>query len=774
MDIKLKNSRKDRIIGVVVVVIATILFHALCPQFEKKVEDYYTNNNTNAFENSDFINILLESNYVLYKDVKDQGGVVYTQGSLYVDIEEEITEQVYTDAYEGDGELLQASVENVKELYIDQLEQQVEENRELYVNGIAKRMDYCVLDHTTGTVLKNTSQSIEKLARGEKEWENPYAYYVILKYDERGRVVNVTVKGQNAEKFLKEVQIVANNSEAVFLKCREQSEKYAVVDVETDTVEKELIFTQKKPESVTFVYAMTAEQKEQFFDTSVYESDYLTENFGDISREDAFYMAGVGRVFMLFCIGIAIFVLIYAKYRRNAVEETIQKKVPLEVLIVAAIFAFGWGSEMAIRAVSNSSQDYYVNWLNDFLPVSFRAGSLSYMIVEYMIHFCIIAVFFGIWYWCIYQVKDIINGVGTFIKERSFICRKWKEIWAFVKRSYYSFKEEVIHADLGEDNKKLLGKIVILNFVILAIICCFWGMGIFILIVYSIILYVVLKKYLCKMQEQYANLLEATNSIAEGNLNHTFEEDFGVFESYKEELYKVQGGFRKAVDEEVKSQKMRTELITNVSHDLKTPLTAIITYIELLKEENVTEEQRKEYLATLERKSLRLKVLIEDLFEVSKANSGDVQLNLVPVDICNLLRQVYLEHEEQMKQKDFDVRFSMPEEKVILQLDSQKTYRIFENLYINVMKYAMTGTRVYVNAEKRGKNGIHIEIKNMSAQEITINPQDLTERFVRGDASRNTEGSGLGLAIAKSFTELQGGTFRVDTDGDLFKVIVEW
>ena len=131
------------------------------------------------------------------------------------------------------------------------------------------------------------------------------------------------------------------------------------------------------------------------------------------------------------------------------------------------------------------------------------------------------------------------------------------------------------------------------------------------------------------MQEQYANLLEATNSIAEGNLNHTFEEDFGVFESYKEELYKVQGGFRKAVDEEVKSQKMRTELITNVSHDLKTPLTAIITYIELLKEENVTEEQRKEYLATLERKSLRLKVLIEDLFEVSKANSGNVQLNLV-------------------------------------------------------------------------------------------------------------------------------------------------
>ena len=296
---------------------------------------------------------------------------------------------------------------------------------------------------------------------------------------------------------------------------------------------------------------------------------------------------------------------------------------------------------------------------------------------------------------------------------------------------------------------------------------------------YSMALYLVLKKYIRHIQVQYKHLLTATQSIAAGNLQTEFPGDWGVFESYKSQLAEIQLGFSKAVEEEVKSQRMRTELITNVSHDLKTPLTAIITYIDLLKEENITQEQRKEYVNTLERKSLRLKVLIEDLFEVSKANSGSVTLEPVPVDICNLMRQVYLEYEDKMKEAGLQVRFGVPEEKVILQLDSQKTYRIFENLYVNIIKYALHDTRVFVTVERRGGNdgehsGVHIEMKNISEREITGNPQELSERFVRGDASRNSEGSGLGLAIARSFTELQGGRFRIKADGDLFKVILEW
>ncbi len=158
---------------------------------------------------------------------------------------------------------------------------------------------------------------------------------------------------------------------------------------------------------------------------------------------------------------------------------------------------------------------------------------------------------------------------------------------------------------------------------------------------------------------------------------------------------------------------------------------------------------------------------------MSKANTGNVKLNLVDVDICSLLRQVYLEYEDRVEETDLIFRFRSPEEKVILQLDSQKTYRVFENLYTNIIKYAMPHTRVYVNTQKT-EQGIRIEIKNMAAMELDIEPEELTERFVRGDSSRNTEGSGLGLAIARSFVELQGGTLKIEIDGDLFKVIIDW
>ena len=143
------------------------------------------------------------------------------------------------------------------------------------------------------------------------------------------------------------------------------------------------------------------------------------------------------------------------------------------------------------------------------------------------------------------------------------------------------------------------------------------------------------------------------------------------------------------------------------------------------------------------------------------------------VDICNLMRQVYLEYEDKVEEAELIFRFAMPEEKVILKLDSQKTYRVFENLYINIIKYAMPRTRVYVNAEKT-EQGIWIELKNMSSMELNIPPEELTERFVRGDSARNTEGSGLGLAIARSFVELQGGKLNIEIDGDLFKVIITW
>jgi signal transduction histidine kinase len=316
-------------------------------------------------------------------------------------------------------------------------------------------------------------------------------------------------------------------------------------------------------------------------------------------------------------------------------------------------------------------------------------------------------------------------------------------------------------------------KVLAVNFVILLILCSIWFLGIAILIPYTILLFFIIKRYVDDIKKKYAILLEATSRIADGNLEETIEEDLGVFNPLKDELTKVQRGFKIAVEEEIKSQRLKTDLITNVSHDLKTPLTAIITYINLLKEENISEEDRKSYIKTLDNKSQRLKRLIEDLFEVSKASSNNVTINLVEVDLVNLIQQVLLELDDKIVESEVEFRFHPPVDKVVLFLDSEKTYRIFENLIINITKYAMPHSRAYIDIT-REKDIVKIILKNVSISELEFNSEEISERFVRGDQARNTEGSGLGLAIVKSFVELQGGKFRIQTDGDLFKAMIQW
>ena len=329
--------------------------------------------------------------------------------------------------------------------------------------------------------------------------------------------------------------------------------------------------------------------------------------------------------------------------------------------------------------------------------------------------------------------------------------------------------DEITKVDLREKNNKLIIKLLAINAVILLIITSIWFFGIPVVILYSVILFFIIRKYVDKISEKYSKLREVTSKIAEGNLDVKIEEDLGLFEPFKGDLEKIQCGFKKAVDEEVKSQRMKTDLISNVSHDLKTPLTAIITYADLLKDENLSDEKRKQYIETLDRKAQRLQVLIENLFEVSKATSGNITLNIENVDVVSLMKQTLFELEDKLEEASLLVRKNMPKERVILPLDSQRTFRVFENLIINITKYAMPNTRVFIDIIEN-EDDVAIIMKNMAAEEITFNVDTIAERFVRGDESRNTEGSGLGLAIAKSFVELQGGTFNISVDGDLFKV----
>lgn len=387
-------------------------------------------------------------------------------------------------------------------------------------------------------------------------------------------------------------------------------------------------------------------------------------------------------------------------------------------------------------------------------------------------------VVFSLVYWSVACMRRIFTmGVKRYFKECTltvpavrYIKRTWKAgadvCRGWFDRLYHSFD----NLDFSEKSNKTILKLVLLNFAVLFVVTCMWFIGIFALIIYSVLLFGILRKYFNDLRDKYAVLLKATNRMAQGDLDVEITEDLGVFNPFKTEIDKIQEGYQKAVEKEVKSQRMKTELVTNVSHDLKTPLTAIITYVNLLKDEK-DEEKRRDYIDVLERKSLRLKVLIEDLFELSKAGSKNITLNLVNVDVVNLFKQVRLEYAEKFEEAHLDFRCTYPQEKLTAELDSQKTYRIFENLLINVAKYALPQTRVYVKIEKR-ETEVVLNIMNISAAELNFNADEITERFVRGDASRNTEGSGLGLAIAKSFTELQKGRFRVETEGDLFKAEV--
>lgn len=268
-------------------------------------------------------------------------------------------------------------------------------------------------------------------------------------------------------------------------------------------------------------------------------------------------------------------------------------------------------------------------------------------------------------------------------------------------------------------------------------------------------------------------IMTAVSKMRQGDLNYPLKTEKmpRPLRKFGEDVVGMQDGMRTAVDEAIKGEHMKTELITNVSHDLKTPLTAIVNYVDLLKKCEISDETAREYIGVLEEKSERLKHLIEDLVEASKATTGNLKLNFIKVNLYELAIQAVGENEDALEAAGLDVRLNTPEKEPILYADSQKTWRIIDNLISNVKKYALAGTRVYIEVSEDNGYGV-FSIKNVSRDPLDVPVEQLTQRFVRGDASRSTEGSGLGLSIAQSLCELQKGTLAVSMDGDLFKVTV--
>lgn len=357
----------------------------------------------------------------------------------------------------------------------------------------------------------------------------------------------------------------------------------------------------------------------------------------------------------------------------------------------------------------------------------------------------------------------------------SGFCRYWKEdsligsICGNVKRRF----EKLSEVDLSDKTDTVLLKYVLIQMVIVGVIACFWSFGIVLLVLYSVLLFFYIRKKLKKVQKDYQVLLEEAHQLADGRFDEEITQDVGIFNALGDELKNVRIGFEKAVSEEIKSQNMKTELISNVSHDLKTPLTGIKNYAELLGQDNVSGQDKQVYLENLQHYIDRLNNLIEDLFEVSKVNSGNIELNPVELNVVALIQQAQAETEDLLKQKNLTVILDAPENGIVQALDGDKTYRIFENLFTNIAKYTLPGTRVYVSATAQPEY-TEIVFKNISEAQMNFTPEEIVERFVRGDKSRHESGSGIGLAIVKSFTEVQNGTFSIEIDGDLFKAVVRF
>lgn len=309
----------------------------------------------------------------------------------------------------------------------------------------------------------------------------------------------------------------------------------------------------------------------------------------------------------------------------------------------------------------------------------------------------------------------------------------------------------------------------LLLFVVSGILSIF-PIGILIGIILTIIYIVIFIKELIYLDK----IIIGSKAATEGKLNCNIEEKGrGHLRELAHDINNIRDGLRKSIESEMKSENMKTELITNVSHDLKTPLTSIINYIDLLKRENIESETAKDYINILDKKSQRLKVLIDDLFEASKATSGAMELNITKIDIVQLLKQSLGENDERFKNSNLSVKLDIPDTKIFINGDGQRLYRVFENLISNIVKYSLSNTRVYIQMYVDDENKVVIIMRNISAYELDFCANEITNRFKRGDSSRSTEGSGLGLAIAKSIVELHGGKFNIEVDGDLFKSIIK-
>lgn len=429
-----------------------------------------------------------------------------------------------------------------------------------------------------------------------------------------------------------------------------------------------------------------------------------------------------------------------------------------------------------------NKEEIYLSWLDKIpLEILFFGYCLLFFVEAALLVMClsVISVDVNLCVMLImlvgyFSVLSALYGAGTLLKRiKAHTFFKNSITYRILKWLIQKYKNV---KNIISSNKNLGGKIALyfIGIVTVSILIglIFKEFGILLDIVFWIWCYYKIMKEVDKFKQIH----DATEKIYKGDTNIKLDESLytGVLKELAIYINDIAGGFSNAIKESLKSERLKTELITNVSHDIKTPLTSIINYVNLLKQENIQNEKAKEYIEVLDNKSQRLKKLIEDLVEASKASSGNIKINKEVLNVKELLNQVTGEFEDKFNSRGLNIISKLPEKTVYIKADSRYLYRVLENIYSNVAKYAEENTRVYIDCILEEENTVAIYVKNISKDELNISADELMQRFVRGDKSRNTEGSGLGLSIAKSLTELQDGTFNIYLDGDLFKVAIKF
>lgn len=485
---------------------------------------------------------------------------------------------------------------------------------------------------------------------------------------------------------------------------------------------------------------------------TVYVSPMTNNISRFIDEYDVAVLAGIASL-----LGLILF--IYIIMNSLEVEESINpyrtiknwKLLTVLILIGLTCFVFfGVSTGTGIFVITGELQN-----------VLARHGAAYGTSISYGLYFFSMFIFYFLFSMLCFTVKYMfMNGMNYF---KNNTCT-----YALYKKTK-ELGNRVTEFDLKDNINQDILKFTICNALLVIVLYVLSPSKTIFAIVYVMISFLYIRKQSMKVKNDYKNMLNFTEQLSHGHFDTEIEDDLGIFNSMRDRLNNLKTGFEAAVKEETKSQNMKTELITNVSHDLKTPLTCIKNYVILLKNTQADETTRTEYLNQLEKYTNRLSNLIQDLFDVSKATSGNIDLHPIDLRLQALVDQSLAECIEVLESKDIQVIKNV--EDVVVHLDGDKTYRVFENLLTNIGKYAMPHSRAYIDIHEE-EDYVSIIFKNMSEAEMNFSSEEIQERFVRGDKSRHETGSGLGLAIAKSFVVAQGGTFDIEIDGDLFKVIM--